>query len=157
MSSELKAAYLIHTRSWITSGILFLAFPSDLKKRPILHHLGLKAGSLLTSEQCLYRQSSAYRVLYQHCFLNNTVYFGTLICPFSTKSLLRLHGFLLTRLFFQSLKNRANSFVSLISLWANRLEHVLIKSINNKNCFTLLFILIAKNFELEDPDTNLLQ
>ena len=37
-------------------------------------------------------------------FLNNTVYFGTLICPFSTKSLLRLHSFLLTRLFFQSLK-----------------------------------------------------
>ena len=32
------------------------------------------------------------------------VYFGTLICPFSTKSLLRLHGFLLTLLFFQSLK-----------------------------------------------------
>ena len=24
--------------------------------------------------------------------LNSTVYFGTLICPFSTKSLLRLHG-----------------------------------------------------------------
>ena len=34
------------------------------------------------------------------------VYFGTLICPFSTKSLLRLHGFLLTRLFFQSLKKQ---------------------------------------------------
>ena len=33
------------------------------------------------------------------------VNFGTLICPFSTKSLLRLHGFLLTWLFFQSLKN----------------------------------------------------
>ena len=41
-------------------------------------------------------------------FLNNTVYFGTLICPFSTKSLLRLHGFLLTWLFFQSLKNRVS-------------------------------------------------
>ena len=39
-------------------------------------------------------------------FLNNTVYFGTLICPFSTKSLLRLHGFLLTWLFFQSLKKQ---------------------------------------------------
>ena len=36
----------------------------------------------------------------QHGFLNNTVYSGTLICPFSTKSLLHLHGFLLTRLFF---------------------------------------------------------
>ena len=46
----------------------------------------------------------AYRVLYQHRFLNNTVYFGTLICPFSTKSLLCLHGFLLTQLIFQSLK-----------------------------------------------------
>ena len=34
------------------------------------------------------------------------VYFGALICPFGTKSLLRLHGFLLIRLFFQSLKNR---------------------------------------------------
>ena len=34
------------------------------------------------------------------------VYFGTLICPFSTKSLLHLHGFLLTRLFFQSLKKQ---------------------------------------------------
>ena len=32
------------------------------------------------------------------------VYFSNLICPFSTKSLLRLHGFLLTQLFFQSLK-----------------------------------------------------
>ena len=31
-----------------------------------------------------------------HSFLNNTVYFGTLICPFRTKSLLHLHGFLLT-------------------------------------------------------------
>ena len=27
----------------------------------------------------------------------NIVYFGTLICPFSTKSLLCLHGFLFTR------------------------------------------------------------
>ena len=26
-----------------------------------------------------------------HDFLNNTIYFGTLICPFRTKSLLRLH------------------------------------------------------------------
>ena len=34
------------------------------------------------------------------------VYFGTLICPFSTKSLLRLHGFLHTLLFFQSLKKQ---------------------------------------------------
>ena len=34
------------------------------------------------------------------------VYFGTLICPLSTKSLLRLHGFLLTRLFLQSLKKQ---------------------------------------------------
>ena len=32
------------------------------------------------------------------------VYFCALICPFSTKALLGLHGFLLTRLFFQSLK-----------------------------------------------------
>ena len=39
-------------------------------------------------------------------FLNSTVYFGTLICPFSTKSLLRLHGFLLTRLLFKSLKKQ---------------------------------------------------
>ena len=31
----------------------------------------------------MYRQSSAYTVLKQHGFLNNTVYFGTLICPFS--------------------------------------------------------------------------
>ena len=38
--------------------------------------------------------------------LNNTVYFGTLICPVKTKSLLRLHGFLLTQLFFQSLKKQ---------------------------------------------------
>ena len=53
-----------------------------------------------------YRQSSAYTVLKQHGFLNNTVYFGTLICPFSTKSLLHLHGFLLTQLFFQSLKKQ---------------------------------------------------
>ena len=41
-------------------------------------------------------------VLRLHGFLNNTVYFGTLICPFSTKSLLCLHSFLITRLFFQS-------------------------------------------------------
>ena len=33
------------------------------------------------------------------------VYFDTLICPFSAKSLLRLHDFLLTQLFFQSLRN----------------------------------------------------
>ena len=39
---------------------------------------------------------------------NNTVYFGTLISPFSTKSLLCLHGFLLTQLFFQSLKKQRN-------------------------------------------------
>ena len=32
------------------------------------------------------------------------VYFGALICPFSTKSLLRLHGFQLTWLFFQGLQ-----------------------------------------------------
>ena len=31
-------------------------------------------------------------VLCLHGFLDNTVYFGTLICPFSTKSLLCLHG-----------------------------------------------------------------
>ena len=44
-------------------------------------------------------------------FSNNTVFkttrfilVHTLICPFSTKSLLRLHGFLLKQLFFQSLK-----------------------------------------------------
>ena len=43
-------------------------------------------------------------VLSLHGFLNNMIYFGTLICPFSTKSLFRLHGFLLTRFFFQSLK-----------------------------------------------------
>ena len=41
-----------------------------------------------------------------HDFLNNTIYFCTLICPFRTKSLLRLHGFLLTGLFFQSLKKQ---------------------------------------------------
>ena len=52
------------------------------------------------------RQSSAYTVLQQHGFLNKTVYFGTLVSPFSTKSLLRLHGFLLTQLFFQSLKKQ---------------------------------------------------
>ena len=56
----------------------------------------------------IYRQSSTYTVLYRHVFLNNTVYFGTLISPFSTKSLLRLHSFLLTRLFFQSLKKQYN-------------------------------------------------
>ena len=39
-------------------------------------------------------------------FLNNTVYLGTLICSFSKKSLLPLQGFLLTRLFFQSLKKQ---------------------------------------------------
>ena len=53
-----------------------------------------------------YRQSSAYTVLYQHGFLNNTVYFGTLIYPLSTKSLLRLHGFLLKWFFFQSLEKQ---------------------------------------------------
>ena len=47
-------------------------------------------------------------VLLEHGFLNNTVYFGTLICPFSTKSLVRLHGFALTQLLFQSLKNRVH-------------------------------------------------
>ena len=36
-------------------------------------------------------------------FSINMVHFGTLICPFSTKSILRLHSFLLTRLIFQSL------------------------------------------------------
>ena len=55
---------------------------------------------------CTYRQSSTYMVFYQHGFLNNTVYFGTLICPLSTKLLLRLHSLLLTRLFFQSLKKQ---------------------------------------------------
>ena len=43
-------------------------------------------------------------VLSLHGFLNNTAYFGTLICPFSNKSLLRLHGFLLTRFFPKSQK-----------------------------------------------------
>ena len=41
-------------------------------------------------------------VLRLHGFLNSTIYFGTLICPFSTKSLLRLPGLVLTRFFFQS-------------------------------------------------------
>ena len=59
---------------------------------------------MICEESAIYRQSSAYTVLQQHGFLNNTVYFGTLICPFSTKLLLRLHGFLLTQLFFQSLE-----------------------------------------------------
>ena len=36
----------------------------------------------------------------------NTACFGTLVCPFITKSLLLLHGFLLTWLFFQSLKKQ---------------------------------------------------
>ena len=39
-----------------------------------------------------------------HGSLNNTMYFGTLICPSSTKSLPRLNSFLLTWLLFQSLK-----------------------------------------------------
>ena len=39
----------------------------------------------------LYRQSSAYTVLSQFGFLNNT-FFCALICPFSTKSLFCLHG-----------------------------------------------------------------
>ena len=60
--------------------------------------------SIFRKNFSMYRQSSTYTVLKQHGFLNNTVYFGTLICPFSTKSLFRLHGFLLTRLIFQSLK-----------------------------------------------------
>ena len=33
----------------------------------------------------MYMQSSAYRVLKQHGFLKNIVYFGTLVFPFSTK------------------------------------------------------------------------
>ena len=48
-----------------------------------------------------YRQSSA-----DTGFLNIIVFFGTLLCPYSTKSLLHQHGFLLTRLFFQSLKKQ---------------------------------------------------
>ena len=52
-----------------------------------------------------YRQSSALMVgSLTTRFLDNTVYFRTLICPFSTKSLLCLRGFLHTQLFFQSLK-----------------------------------------------------
>ena len=39
-------------------------------------------------------------VLSLHGFLNNTAYSGTLICPFSNKSLPCLHGF------FQSLKKQ---------------------------------------------------
>ena len=72
-----------------------------------------------TNVKCFiwYRQSSAYTVLWQHGFLNNTVYFGTLICPLSTKSLLRLHGFLLTRLFFQSLKKLRKQRTSCMLSW----------------------------------------
>ena len=42
------------------------------------------------------------------------VYLGTLICPFSTKSLLRLHGFLLTWLIFQSLKKQCKQRIACI-------------------------------------------
>ena len=45
-------------------------------------------------------------VLFLHGFLNNLVYFSALICPFSTKLFLCLHDFLLTQLFFQSLKKQ---------------------------------------------------
>ena len=64
------------------------------------------AHPLRRSQIAIYRQSSAYKVRLQHGFLNNTVYFGTRICLFSTKSLLRLHGFLLTRLFLRCLKKQ---------------------------------------------------
>ena len=50
-----------------------------------------------------------YKIL-KHGFLNNTVYFDTLICPFSTKSLLCLHCFLLkyTVVFPKSQKTALN-------------------------------------------------
>ena len=52
-------------------------------------------------------------------YRNKTVYFGALICPFSTKSLLRLHSFLLTRLFVQSLKKQRKQKTPVLG-WANK-------------------------------------
>ena len=51
-----------------------------------------------------YVECQDQEVLRLHGFLNNTVYFGTLMCPFSTKSLLRLRSFLLTWFFPKSQK-----------------------------------------------------
>ena len=58
------------------------------------------------TDRCKYRHSSAYTVFKIMRFILGLAYFGTLIWPFSTKSLLRFHGFLLTKLFFQSLKRQ---------------------------------------------------
>ena len=72
---------------------------ADLQTRrlplnPLLHG-GLTIFILFENVTTFYT-SSAYTVLSLHGFLSNTVYFTTIICPFSTKSLLRLHGFLHT-------------------------------------------------------------
>ena len=63
-------------------------------------------------------------------FLSKMVYFGTPICPFSTKSLLHLHGFLLTRLFFQSLKNSVSRGIRYKIFWMIKLQFCQV----NHNC-----------------------
>ena len=71
-------------------------------------------------------------------FYNNTVFGITrfilvLICTFSTKSLLRLHGFLLTRLFLRCLKKqrkqRTDNFQLDKVLWASV---VIVTFVNDK-------------------------
>ena len=92
--SDTKSSQIAKTFLWQFSWTFGLAYSP-------LNSATLSCSSEVT---LMYRQSSAYTVLSQQGFLNSTVYFGTLNCPFSTKSLLCLHGFLLTRLFFQNIK-----------------------------------------------------
>ena len=83
----------------------------------------------ITTNFTKYRQSSAYTVLYQHGFLNYTVYFGALICPFSTKSLLHLHG-----CFSKVSKNSVSRGPPVQTVWALlRRDQCRIKCVLNKN------------------------
>ena len=74
------------------------------------------------------------------------VYFGALICQFSTKPLLRLHGFLLTRLFSKVSKNSVSRGAPVLYpiILENLLyPHILENSLNpNVSIFCLIKIWI---------------
>ena len=77
-----------------------------------LVHLLLTAARFAPAVRASWRTVRASWLVYQvisaakNILLYSLYWVKNPICPLSTKSLLRLHGFLLTRFFFQSLKKQ---------------------------------------------------
>ena len=95
---------IFHTKcvtGWVTKSTLSLISHICYKKE-VQAFLALWNSIILMTD--FYVECQDQEVLRLRGFLNNTVYFGTLMCPFSTKSLLRLRSFLLTWFFPKSQK-----------------------------------------------------